>query len=117
MHIGRQLKRPVEADGLAIAIEADPVGVIVVRVFGALDLTSTDKLDRALETAFGAGGCGTLVLDLRGVTVMDSTGLRALWTIRHEMREIGGHLVLRSPSDYVVRVLVAAGLTSQFDIE
>lgn len=117
MHIGEQLNRPVEADGLAVAIEADPDGVVVVRVFGELDLISTAKLDRALETAFGAGDCRTLVLDLSGVSVMDSTGLRALWTIRHEMREIGGHLVLRSPSEYIVRVLVAAGLTAQFEIE
>lgn len=118
MHIGRQPDQRIETDGLAVAIEADPAGVVVVvRVFGELDLTSTAKLDRALQTAFGAGRCRTLVLDLSGVSVMDSTGLRALWTIRHEMREIGGRLVLRSPSDYVLRLLVAAGLTSQFEIE
>jgi anti-anti-sigma factor len=116
VNVGRQANRTVDANRLAVTIETHPEDVVAVRVFGELDLFTTDKLDRELVTAC-SGGCRTLVLDLGDVSVLDSTGLRALWTIRHGMREIGGRLILRSPSEHVLRVLVAAGLGSLFDIE
>jgi anti-anti-sigma factor len=117
VNVGNRPNRAVDASRLAVTIETHPDDVVTVGVFGELDLFTTDKLDRELETACSGGACRTLVLDLGGLSVLDSTGLRALWTIRHEMREIGGRLILRSPSEHVLRVLVAAGLGSLFEIE
>jgi anti-anti-sigma factor len=102
--------------GLQVALDSHAGGVIVSRVEGELTLVSTAKLDVELSAFFDAGSCHTLVLDLAGVTVLDSSGLRALWTIRHAMRESGGRLVLRSPSKTVVHVLYAAGIEEQFEI-
>ncbi len=97
------------ATGLTVALEVHARGLIVARLSGSLDIASTAELDAELSHSLAAGPCHTLVLDLRDVDAVDSTGLRALWTIRHAMREVGAHLVLKRPSAAVVHVLDASG--------
>jgi anti-sigma B factor antagonist len=113
---GHRLAEPTH-HGLVVTFETGDDGVIVGWLFGELDLFSTPKLDRELEVAFAGDACHTLILDVAGLTTLDSTGLRALWTIRHEMRDHGGKLILRAPSAEVVRVLCATGLETLFDID
>jgi anti-sigma B factor antagonist len=101
---------------LKVTLEFHQHGFVVASVSGELDVASTGTLDSELSTALAAGRCECLVLDLAGVEVLDSTGLRALWTIRQSLREIGARLLLRRPSATVVHVLEAAGLTAMFDL-
>ena len=86
---------------LAIAFESP--GVIVVR--GEIDAATASMLDEALE-----GVRGTVVLDLGGVTFMDSSAVRVL--LRHHQRreDAGAELVLIELSRSVRRVLEAAGV-------
>lgn len=102
--------------GLKVTLETHTHGVVIASIAGALGMASTSDLDRELSLALAAGPCRILVLDLSEIDVLDSTGLRALWTIRQTMREVGASLVLRRPSAAVVRVLDAAGLTAMFDV-
>ena len=51
-------------------------GVIVVRVRGAIDLNNAASLDQVLQDATTAGK--PVVVDVCGVDVIDSTGLRVL---------------------------------------
>jgi anti-anti-sigma factor len=102
--------------GLMVALETHAHGVVVAAVSGALDVASTQLLDAELSLALAAGPCQALILDLSAVDALDSTGLRALWTIRHTMREVGARLVLRQPSRTVLHVLDAAGLTAMFEV-
>ncbi|HWT23308.1 MAG TPA: STAS domain-containing protein [Solirubrobacteraceae bacterium] len=51
--------------------------VTVVAIAGDLDLAGAGVLDRALEQAW-SGDAGALVLDLRDVEFMDSSGLRVI---------------------------------------
>jgi anti-anti-sigma factor len=101
---------------LTVTLDSDEHGLVVARVAGALDIASTSKLDAELSAALAEGPCAGLVLDVSGVGVLDSTGLRALWTIRHAMREVGAPFVLRRPSPAVLHVLEATGLTAEFEI-
>jgi anti-sigma B factor antagonist len=102
--------------GLAATLETHAHGVVVVRVSGSLDIATTAALDAELSRALAAGPCEILTLDLSEVDALDSTGLRALWTIRHSMREVAARLVLRRPSRAVLHVLEAAGLVAMFEI-
>jgi anti-anti-sigma factor len=101
---------------LTVALEFHAHGFVVASVSGELDIASTPTLDAELSAALAAGKCECLVLDLAGVDALDSTGLRALWTIRQSLREVGARLLLRRPSAAVMHVLQAAGLTAMFDI-
>ena len=105
-----------EVAALTVTLEAHEHGLIAASVSGVLDIASTAKLDAELSVALAAGPCRGLVLDLAGVDHLDSTGLRALWTIRHAMREVGARFVLRRPSRAVMHVLEAAGLMAEFEI-
>jgi anti-anti-sigma factor len=69
-------------------------------VRGELDMLSAPLLERVIADA----GPGTLVLDLSGVTFIDSTGLRLLIRVC-VLSEAPPQIVLRNPSRPVRRVL------------
>ena len=58
---------------------------------GELDLAAAYDLETALSRLCGAGG-GEIELDLRGVTFMDSMGMRSLLTARDMCTEQGSEL-------------------------
>jgi anti-sigma B factor antagonist len=82
-----------------------------VQPFGELDLDSVHRVDAVLEEVRGEG-CPELVLDLRGVTFMDSTGLRLVirWDAAAQEDEFRFAVV---PGDEVVqRVFRLTGMDS-----
>ncbi len=60
---------------------------------------------------------GTVVLDLEGVTFLDSTGLQSLVRARDAARQRGGELILRRPSAAVQRVLDVTNMWEVLAIE
>src|SRR2546421_5695204 len=70
-------------------------GVATLALEGELDLASVPALEQAVDGALnGAGNVGTLELQLSRVTFMDSTGLRALLTVRERAEKAGRRLRL-----------------------
>ena len=63
--------------GLNISFEQPSPGVIAVTVAGELDMAGRDAFGDALAKA-RAQASKKLVIDMRGLTFMDSTGLRLL---------------------------------------
>jgi anti-sigma B factor antagonist len=57
---------------------------VVVAPRGELDLATTDRVDEAMDELVGSG-FAEIVLDLRALTFMDSTGLRLV--IRQALRQ------------------------------
>ncbi|MBA3288587.1 MAG: STAS domain-containing protein [Acidimicrobiia bacterium] len=56
------------------------------------------------------------VLDLAGVTFLDSSGLRLLVDAHQTRADAGSSLLLRSPSAPVQRLLEISGLTGYLDV-
>jgi anti-sigma B factor antagonist len=84
---------------------------IVVEVLAALDIALGPELDA--ELAMHAARGRSIVLDLRAVQFMDSTGIRVLIEARERARQESlGFAIL--PSDAVTRTLEAANLGKQF---
>lgn len=83
----------------------------VVAVRGEVDLYSYRKVEAALDTVRGTSG--ELVLDLREVEFLDSSGLRLIFEERERARS-GGYrfLVVRGPEG-VQRLFDIAGLSSE----
>jgi anti-sigma B factor antagonist len=81
----------------------------VVRVSGEVDLATAPALALALEQVPGAATA--VVVDLRGVTFMDCSGLPVLLRAR---RRYGLALSLGGSQGSVVRLLEATGLASHF---
>ncbi len=84
----------------------------VVRVAGELDLATVPDLDACLVALDD-----NVVVDLAGLTYIDSTGIAAI--IRGHKRAVkrGRSFVLRSPTAPVVKVLEITCLDRVFTIE
>lgn len=74
---------------------------------GELDLGSADKLEEAVRGVCASGG--ELVIDLRKVTFMDSTGLRVL-IVAGGLCEENGHELRIIPGEDIQRILEMTGL-------
>jgi anti-anti-sigma factor len=80
-----------------------------VQPFGELDLDSVHRVEAALEELRRAG-CSAVVLDLRGLTFMDSTGLRLVIRWDLAARETGFRFGIVPGRDVVQRVFRLTGM-------
>jgi anti-sigma B factor antagonist len=99
--------------GLEVQVEESPEQILV-RITGELDLATSPALEEKIERL--GPWRATVVLDLTGVSFMDSTGLRVLWSIRQGVAEAGGKLVIGSASRSVFRVLQTTKLDKIFEL-
>jgi anti-sigma B factor antagonist len=90
-------------------------GRTVVHVGGEVDVYTAPALRRYLDEQIHRG-CRDLVIDLSGVTFLDSTGLGVLVGRLKAMRMQGGVLRLAGPTERVVKVFSITGLDRVFDI-
>lgn len=87
----------------------------VITVSGEIDVATAPQLREALHGVI-ARGEATVVLDLLGVTFLDSTALGVLVGALKRCRELGGelHVVVADPR--IVKIFEITGLTSVFSI-
>lgn len=76
---------------------------------GELDLISSPALERALVDA-AASGAELIIVDLRGLEFMDSTGLHALVKAQHRTEEMGRRFALVRGGDSVQRLFQLTGV-------
>jgi anti-anti-sigma factor len=86
-----------------------------VRLAGELDLATVPRLDDELKAVEDAGPEVVLV-DLQGLSFMDSSGLRALLAADARAREAGRRLVLVRGDERVQRVLSITRLDERLEI-
>ena len=83
-------------------------GATVIHVHGEIDLETCERLRDAIEPHMGPEE--TIILDLSGVRLMDSSCLNVLVRARGRLTADGGSLLLRNPSDVAHRILSATHL-------
>ena len=81
---------------------------------GELDLATAPALDTALDRAFAAVGPGRVVLDLRELEFIDSSGLRTLLTARRRAEQAGSQFSLVAGHRGLERTLEIAGVHNVF---
>jgi len=87
-------------------------GVTVVGVAGELDVFSVGALRESLdEVVIDAAGATNLVVDLTGLTFMDSSGLGALVRTQKKVRVLRGTFGVVCCEGPVLRLLTLTGLT------
>ena len=80
-----------------VCLRSDTVGMAHVVVAGELDIASCPQLDREVRGA--PDDIGTIVLDLREVTFMDSAGMHLMLEADDRIRSAGRRLlVVRGPA-------------------
>jgi anti-sigma B factor antagonist len=98
----------------AVATKRDS-GESVVTVSGEVDVETAPRLRKALISA-GALPSPRVVVDLREVTFLDSTGLGVLVAGLKRARENGGDLRLVATSSHILRMLAITRLDSVFAV-
>lgn len=87
----------------------------VVSAAGELDLASREALDRELAAALDRG-CRRLIVDLTGVTFIDSAAMGALVLNARRLPDDGGCVVV-TDDPRILRVFEITGLDRTFEIE
>ena len=84
-----------------------------ILIKGELDLSTAGLLERALEDA----GDADVVIDLSGLSFIDSSGIRTLVLLHTRVRKQGHRLILRNCSRVCARTFEVAGLSGELDFE
>jgi stage II sporulation protein AA (anti-sigma F factor antagonist) len=96
-----------QAGGLSVVATATD-GIRVLTLAGEIDHHTGDQLHRALDTT------GTtrprIVIDMRRVTFMDSSGINILIAAYRAVTQADGWLRLAAPTDSVLRALQLVGV-------
>ena len=95
-----------------LSVELADDGAIVVS--GDVDIAGGPILEAAL---LKRGKSGRMVVDLGGVSFMDSSGLRNLLAASQRARQLGADLVLRNVGPVVRRLLEITRTAGQFAVE
>jgi anti-anti-sigma factor len=97
------------AGGLEISVDQPSEGVVVVAPSGELDMSNADVLQEAIEHA-RQGGVANLIVDLRALSFMDSSGLRLLLDAWNESKLAERRLsIVVAKTGLVRRVLEVSG--------
>ncbi|HJZ62030.1 MAG TPA: STAS domain-containing protein [Miltoncostaeaceae bacterium] len=101
-------------DTPAFRLEAAPAeGAALLVVEGELDIASAERLVGAVEALSGESG-EPVVLDLSGVSFVDSSGVRALLEVERVTQGMGRPLALLRPSSAVTRLLELIDMRRRF---
>jgi anti-sigma B factor antagonist len=89
--------------------------VAVITATGELDLSGAAVLEAELERLAAEPELGTVVLDLRGLEFMDSSGLRLVVQADMRAREAGRRFVLVKGTETVHRVFEITRMSERLD--
>lgn len=88
---------------------------LLVSLAGELDLVNAPRWEQELN-AIEADSPATLILDLRGITFIDSTGLRAVIGADQRARSAGRRLVVVRGAQAVDRLFAVTQLDQRLEI-
>jgi anti-sigma B factor antagonist len=111
------LDEPAGDDAALLTVEVteEAPGTFVAYVRGEIDMATCERLRDAIEPHLGPGQ--RIVMDLSGVSFMDSSCLNILLHARTTLTADGGSLILRNPSKAARLLLSLTGISELFDIE
>lgn len=89
---------------------------VTVFVTGELDHYSAQSVRRELDTLIARPGVKRLVLDLRDMAFMDSSGIGVILGRYRELRERGGSVAVKNMNPQVEKVFTLSGMKQVIQI-
>ena len=105
----------VDGQQFAVALERSDDGVAVVVLSGEVDLYTAPRFKEVLFQAIDEGG-SLVVVDLSGVSFIDSTALGVLVSGGRRLEQTAGALAIGCPDEKIRRILEITGLDTVFGI-
>ena len=100
---------------LTVSSACSEPGTLTIALEGELDIATAPAFERLLNEA-ERDRWPTVVLDLRRLSFIDSSGIRALLGANDRIGRLGGRMVLRNASRDVRRTLTAIGVDSILEL-
>jgi anti-anti-sigma factor len=97
------------AETLTFAVDDGPANALIVTAHGVIGLACAGRLEAAL-TGFARHGRSHIVIDMAGVTLIDSAGLTGLLRVHREAARRGGWVRLVRIRSRVRRVVETMNL-------
>lgn len=92
-------------------------GVLEVKLIGEIDHHSAIRVRSDIDSLIFEARPQKVALDLSNISFMDSSGLGLIMGRYTLIKELGGSLVLQSPSAAVMKILSLAGMERIVKIE
>ena len=89
---------------------------VIAHLGGELDHCSAERVRLELDRLIEDRAVKCLVLDMRGMTFMDSSGIGVILGRYRELRARGGTVVVRNMTPPVQRIFLLAGMNQVIDI-
>lgn len=105
--------RPTPPRALTVHVSSGADGIVTVRATGNLDIYTIARLRQRMARHDPSDG--NVVLDVSGVTLIDSSGLGTLLSFANRARRGGSRLPLICRQD-LAGILEIARLTEAFDV-
>jgi anti-sigma B factor antagonist len=102
-------------ENFTVEVQSENRAAWVLAVTGELDLASSPALEQELERANDAGA-KLIVVDLRGLAFMDSTGLHVLVKAHKRARDAGRRFALVQGGKQIQRLLSLTGLDEKLTV-
>jgi anti-anti-sigma factor len=90
-------------------------GDALIALSGELDLSGAPALDQEIEALADRPGVSRVILDLRGLEFLDSSGLRVVALAERRLSGAGRSLVLVRGSETVQRVFEITRMTERLE--
>ena len=101
---------------LEIAVTNGDNHVLQLAVAGEVDMSTSPKLLDAVLSAAVVSEQHHIVIDLRDVSLIDSSGLDAIVHAVRRVRDLKAHLIICNPSHAVQRMFELTGLDDVLDV-
>ena len=92
-------------------------GVLEIKLLGEMDHHSAIGVRADIDELIFENRPAKTVLDLSQISFMDSSGLGLIMGRYSLMKDLGGSLALRAPTDAVMKILKLAGMERMIKIE
>jgi anti-sigma B factor antagonist len=104
---------------VSLSIETGERGdrTFVVALHGEVDYASARQFREAVSAALASGTVRNLVVDLAGVTFLDSTGVGTLVVASRICEEFGVRLHVRNVNPFIARLFAVLGVCEALGVE
>lgn len=89
---------------------------VTARLTGELDHCSAQSIRRELDELIADPGVKRLVLDLRGLTFMDSSGIGVILGRYRVLAQRGGRVAVKNMSPHIERIFILSGMNQIIEI-
>ncbi|MBB6461834.1 anti-sigma factor antagonist [Flammeovirga kamogawensis] len=92
-------------------------GITVINVIGFLDANTSASLDEKINTLITKEGHSKVILNLKDVTYMSSSGLRIFLSASKEVQKVNGKFVVCNANDTIKDIVKMSGFDMIVDLK